>query len=73
MLEKAIKNSEGKIKGFTYLPHSIKDFYQFLYTSNQDFEEKANNGDILLFKSDHSAASVQRFFTNSEYGTSTII
>jgi hypothetical protein len=28
----------------------------------------ANTGDILLFRSEHGAAKVQQFITNSEYG-----
>lgn len=68
-LNDLIKQTDGTTKRFTYLnTKNPLDFYKTQHVLNSEFEQCANSCDIILFKSQHSAAAVQRIFTDSEYG-----
>ena len=54
---------------FTYLARKCPDFFKQEHILNAEFERKANTGDVILFKSQHSAARFQRVILNSDYGT----
>ncbi len=68
MLHKIIHESDGAQKHYAYLAKTCPNFEKSEQILNSEFEAKANTGDIILFRSPHSAARAQRFITNSEYG-----
>ena len=45
----------------------IKNFYNFFYIKNTDFENVAKTGDLLLFKGFDKKSKLQRFYTKSEF------
>ena len=63
-----MEKGDGKKKKYTYLARHSPDFYKSCHVLNEEFVKSANSGDIILFKSQHSAARLQRVFTDSEYG-----
>lgn len=65
ILNDILQKTEAKKNSFSYLEAHVPDFYRTEQILNSEFVKLANSGDILLFKSQHSAASVQRLFTNS--------
>jgi hypothetical protein len=69
LINKVLNTSDGKRNRYNYLPAKNPKFYTQLHISNQEFEKSANSLDLVLFRSPHSAAAVQRLFTNSEYGS----
>ena len=50
-----------------------KDFYLSYYISLNDFESKANTGDILLFKGKQIHSKIQRCYTKDKYDHVAII
>ena len=73
-ISKIINETEGKPKKRSYICRkSPLDFFKTKHALNEEFEKNANTGDIILFRSQHSAATIQRVFTDSEYGTSKLI
>ena len=72
LVSKIITTSDAKRKKHGYLPDRQEDFYKFKHVSHEEFEKSCNSLDIILFKSQHRAVRVQRFFTDSEYGTSEV-
>jgi phosphohistidine phosphatase SixA len=58
----------AKKNNYLYLVSHFPEFYKFRHMLNTEFEENANTGDIILFRSTHSAARAQQMFLNSEYG-----
>lgn len=73
MLSNVANQSDAKKKHYSYLSSHIPEFYKFRHILNSEFEELANTGDILLFRSTHNAARAQQMLLNSEYGKPTLI
>ena len=67
-LKGSMEKADGQKKKYTYLARHSPDFYKSRHVLHEEFIKSANSGDILLFKSQHSAARLQRVFTDSEYG-----
>ena len=44
-----------------------KNFFQYFYIKNTDFENVAKTGDLLLFKGFDKKSKLQRFYTKSEF------
>ena len=65
MLEEVINKSDGKKHNYNYLSTYIPFFYKKEVALNEEFEKNADSGDIVLFRSQHSAARIQQLFTNS--------
>jgi hypothetical protein len=65
----SIKTNGCANKHYTYLATHDPDFYKSKHISNANFEMQVNTGDVLLFKSKHTAAKAQQIILNSEYGT----
>jgi hypothetical protein len=63
----------AKKNNYSYLVSHIPEFYKFRHILNSEFEERANTGDVLLFRSTHSAARAQQMLLNSEYGMQMLI
>ena len=62
-----IYNSEGYISNKLALVLNDKKFYSKTYITAEDFEYIAKTGDLLLFKTKHILADIQRFFTCDTY------
>ena len=65
LIYEVIHQCLGAQNHFTYLARTCPEFYKSEQILVSEFETKANTGDILLFRSPHAAARVQRFLTNS--------
>ena len=67
ILGNLIFNSEGyKYNKCDFVLHN-KDFYNKTYITTDDFENLAKTGDLILFKTRHILADIQRFFTCDSY------
>lgn len=73
MISIATNNSESKKNKYQYLTSHFPEFYKFRHILISDFEEQANTGDIMLFRSTHNAARAQQMLLNSEYGKQIVI
>lgn len=76
-IAKAIEGSEGKQYPLSYLT-SLPEYwrvslYRIVQTASiteDEFAKTCDSGDILLFRSTHTGAKLQRAITSSEYGES---
>ena len=66
-IRKILQETDGVKNNYTYLATKVPRFFETEVVPNEYFEKNANSGDIILFRSEHGAARVQQFITNSEY------
>ena len=66
LIQKTIVESKGYINNLLNI--SLKNnFYRCYFIKELEFREKANTGDILIFKGFKMSSKCQRFFTRADY------